>query len=352
MHIHIFIEDMQDLFFRDDIIFLWFGMNEYLLTIAIPTYNREKLLRRLLNSIVTELYDCVEVLVSDNASSDGTEEMIHSEFPQITYYRNSTNIGPDSNFLECYKKAKGEYVWLVGSDDVILEGAIDRIISFLRKNSELKLPLIFLNHNSFSGEYLGAGCCSESFLDMNEEDKVATSKSELVKYSGRQLTFISAFLMRTDDLHSIKNPENYLYTNFIQTYLAFDVCVKSDRFGIIFYPCVTQDLTPGNSSLYMNYAKEFEVFGPCMYNVMVRHAIASGFNSHQMRKVFIKGLTRSYAAWFLWACASESRKEIKKMRKIIWPVLKNYPFSCFLVFPFSVVPPWMARVYVKMKKRG
>lgn len=326
-----------------------FSMRDYLLTVAIPTYNREKLLRRLLKSIVGELSDCVEVLVSDNASTDGTEEMMHSEFPQVVYYRNSTNIGPDSNFLECYRKAKGKYVWLVGSDDVVLDGALSRILSFLSENSGLKLPLVFLNHNSFSGEFTGKGCCSKSYLDISVKDKVVTSKSELIKYSGRQLTFISAFLLRTDDLHNIKNPEKYLNTNFIQTYLAFDVCKKSDCFGVVFYPCVTQDLTPGNSSLYMNYAKEFEVFGPCMYDVMVRHASEDGFNYSQMKRTFIKGMTRSYAAWFLWSCASESRKEIRNFRKIIWPVLKNYPVSCFLVFPFSIVPSWMAKKYVQMK---
>ena len=99
--------------------------NEFLLTIAIPTYNRKNMLKRALDSIVNQLNPRVEILVSDNASNDGTDDMMAESYPMIRYIRNKTNMGSDKNFLQCYRKAKGKYVILLGSDDRLADGAID-----------------------------------------------------------------------------------------------------------------------------------------------------------------------------------------------------------------------------------
>ena len=72
----------------------------YKLTIAIPTYNRKDLLERCLNSIIPQMDKDIEIFISDNASSDGTEEMVREKFnyPFIRYRKNEENIGSDRNF--------------------------------------------------------------------------------------------------------------------------------------------------------------------------------------------------------------------------------------------------------------
>ena len=67
------------------------GTTDILLTIAIPTYNRKNLLKRALESIISQLNSRIEVLVSDNASDDGTDEMMAEYFPMIRYIKNETN---------------------------------------------------------------------------------------------------------------------------------------------------------------------------------------------------------------------------------------------------------------------
>ncbi|MHB0913507.1 MAG: glycosyltransferase family 2 protein [Armatimonadota bacterium] len=112
------------------------------LSVCIPTYNRAKLLRSALFSVmpqVAELNGKVELIVCDNCSDDMTQEVVqaapYSEL--IRYTRNSENIGAARNFALCVEKATGEYVWLVGDDDIIREDGLARLMSVLENHPEV-----------------------------------------------------------------------------------------------------------------------------------------------------------------------------------------------------------------------
>lgn len=107
-----------------------------LLSICIPTYNREGFLRECLASIQAEgLYDQFEIVVSDNASTDQTlnvlEEFRH-RLP-LRWTVQDSNIGPDRNFDAVVAFAEGEYCWLLGSDDVAEPDAVARLLKALRR---------------------------------------------------------------------------------------------------------------------------------------------------------------------------------------------------------------------------
>ena len=85
------------------------------LTIAIPTYNRgNKLKLALENLLQCTKGKNVEILVSDNASTDNSEEVVRQvqrSHHEVQYFRNNSNLGFDGNFLNCFCRATGEYVW-------------------------------------------------------------------------------------------------------------------------------------------------------------------------------------------------------------------------------------------------
>jgi glycosyltransferase involved in cell wall biosynthesis len=113
-----------------------------LLTIAVPTFNRSRYLEELLPQLVTQIERepqyLVELLVIDNASTDGTRDLIASKFAgSLRYLRNPENIGGDRNFLECIKAAQGKYVWLFGDDEVINPGGVRRVIEALAQDPDL-----------------------------------------------------------------------------------------------------------------------------------------------------------------------------------------------------------------------
>lgn len=110
---------------------------EPLLTVAIPTFNRAQFLDLCLASLVPQVRgrdDAVELVVCDNASIDGTSGVIEKyrqRFPRLRYLPSPADIGSDRNIARCFDAARGHYVLLFGDDDVLLPGAVDRILEAL-----------------------------------------------------------------------------------------------------------------------------------------------------------------------------------------------------------------------------
>ena len=92
-----------------------------LLTIGIPVFNGASFIGELLESIKIPDYlsDKIEIIVSDNCSTDETIEVV-SKFSKVVVLKNESNIGYDANAFKIYNVANGEYVWTIGSDDVVL----------------------------------------------------------------------------------------------------------------------------------------------------------------------------------------------------------------------------------------
>ncbi|MGH7828212.1 MAG: glycosyltransferase family 2 protein [Candidatus Binatia bacterium] len=92
-----------------------------LVSIAIPTYNRAaRYLPLTLDSALAQTYPEIEVIVSDNASSDHTTDLVlgHRD-RRIRYFRQENNIGPYDNWRCCLQQARGNYFLLLHDDDLI-----------------------------------------------------------------------------------------------------------------------------------------------------------------------------------------------------------------------------------------
>ena len=115
------------------------------LSICIPTYNRCSDLRRLLDSIVELGGDSVangdiEVVISDNASSDNTHAMVNeyvNSIPQIKYALNTSNIGFAANINQAVEFGLGKYCWLMGSDERIVQGSIGAILKLVQTDPDI-----------------------------------------------------------------------------------------------------------------------------------------------------------------------------------------------------------------------
>jgi glycosyltransferase involved in cell wall biosynthesis len=107
-----------------------------LLSICIPTFNRADQLKDALFAASRELASVdgeVEVIVSDNCSNDQTAEYVR-EFGELKYFRNDSNVGAARNFHRCVERAQGEFVWIIGDDDVLLPGSVSRVLAIVRQN--------------------------------------------------------------------------------------------------------------------------------------------------------------------------------------------------------------------------
>jgi glycosyltransferase involved in cell wall biosynthesis len=111
-----------------------------LLTITIPTYKRPELLHKNLVRILEQAapHDDVSVLVLDDSDGSGNAACIASirtRFPQarLNYVINERNLGIDENIKNCIMSATTEYVWLLGEDDLLTPGALDKVKAALLK---------------------------------------------------------------------------------------------------------------------------------------------------------------------------------------------------------------------------
>lgn len=92
------------------------------LTIGLPVYNGERHLRSALDSILAQSFADFEVIISDNASTDGTEAICRSYLAKdnrVRYYRNDANLGVSRNFNLTFERASGRYFKWAAADDVL-----------------------------------------------------------------------------------------------------------------------------------------------------------------------------------------------------------------------------------------
>jgi abequosyltransferase len=111
------------------------------LSICIPTYNRAALLKETIEAIRAQSAD-VEIVVSDNASTDGTAELmtaLAARDPRIVSVRQPENRGADANYLEVVRHATAEFCWLMGSDDYPPPGAVAEVSAALADDIDVLL---------------------------------------------------------------------------------------------------------------------------------------------------------------------------------------------------------------------
>ncbi|HEX3463989.1 MAG TPA: glycosyltransferase [Candidatus Elarobacter sp.] len=94
-----------------------------LISVLIPNYNYVKYVATAVDSALAQTYPNVEVIVSDNCSTDGAWELLNERYgaePRVRLYRNATNIGMARNFDRLMELARGEYVMCLSSDDFLM----------------------------------------------------------------------------------------------------------------------------------------------------------------------------------------------------------------------------------------
>jgi len=112
-------------------------MASYDVSIVVVSFNTREFTLACLKSIYRETSGAeFEVIVFDNASSDGSADAIAAEFPQARLIRSHQNVGfAAANNLSA-AEAGGEYLLLLNPDTVVLDNAVRRLLAFARKNPD------------------------------------------------------------------------------------------------------------------------------------------------------------------------------------------------------------------------
>lgn len=116
-------------------------INHPLVSICIPTYNSALFLEQTLNAIAAQTYKHIEVIISDNASTDETPDIIQPYCDRYgwTFYRNEVNIGAGNNFNKLLELANGEYIAIYHADDIYDPTIVEKSVQAFQQSDNIGL---------------------------------------------------------------------------------------------------------------------------------------------------------------------------------------------------------------------
>lgn len=313
----------------------------YLLTIAIPTYNRAKYLKRALQSITEQYDNRLEIIVSDNASQDTTEEVVNEmkEYIPIKYIKNKENIGSDLNFLQCFHEAKGKYIVLLGDDDLIIDGKMSIILNFLESFEDLSL--VFLNHTYFTGNYDKSDPGRYYNSDINNRSML--SKTEFFDYVKYEIIYMSSVVLSTERVNKIKDAEKYSWTFFMHSCLAFESTKNDDyNLGLVGIPCIAKDNTADEHT----YVNKPEIYFPayCRGKKYLFYELAPycGYSKKQMKKIFYKS-SLHFERYIIRLNAENYPNWKECFWNYAYPAIKEFPIAWIKIIPAAIMPRFFAK---------
>ncbi len=114
-------------------------------SVCIPTYNRAKLVREAIESVLAQSFEDFELIVCDNASEDDTESVVRSfSDKRVRYFRNPQNLGHRENWNGCLHLARGNYIAILPDDDMMLPENLAKKVKVL-----LRSPQVGLVHSKY-----------------------------------------------------------------------------------------------------------------------------------------------------------------------------------------------------------
>lgn len=100
------------------------------ISVIIPSFNKAKFIAKTLDSIISQNYENVEVIIQDGSSTDGTLKVIEKyaqKYPGIIRYQSKKDKGQWDAINKGFKKAKGKIVTFINADDIYIKGAFNEI---------------------------------------------------------------------------------------------------------------------------------------------------------------------------------------------------------------------------------
>ena len=195
-----------------------------ILTIAIPTFNRGTYLDVALNQIYGELlsleHTYIEIIVSNNSSTDDTR-LIVSQHERIglklRYIENDRNIGSDKNIAQCFNEAKGDYVLILGDDDLIVDGALKLLINQLK---EKRFGVVCLRSYGFNNDF------KKELPFSKLHDEIYTNAGKFLTKISPLMTLISGCVIQKNLLRLI-DANQYCGENLVQVHLVIQAALSA-----------------------------------------------------------------------------------------------------------------------------
>lgn len=261
-------------------------MKNPLLSICIPTYNRAHYLKDCLISIQTQfdenkdLLDLVEVVISDNASTDNTKEVAQSYAPifnNFLYVSSEKNVGFDLNIVNVITNATGKYCWYLADDDVLINGSIDYIVKKLQTN---EYDVITVGSHPVTGDDY------KTRKVFNDTDIFETTNGDDFLHDNNSLGGVSNLIFNREQWMKCLTIHDYL-TWWLYNETVVKIFLVTDKKMLN----VLQTLVyTGQDCRWSENGAELTTF--VNSNLMIERMIGFGFNKARIDKLLYKNRRR------------------------------------------------------------
>lgn len=188
------------------------------LSICMATYNRGAFIGRTLDSILPQMGPDIELVVVDGASPDETPQVMAlraAADPRIRYFRETENAGFDGDFDKAVGYARGEFCWLLCDDDLLHDGAVDRVLQALRGDPDLVVVNARVMNYSFSEELVPRLMKVAADRDFGPQDR-----DDLFVEVANYLSFIGGVVIRRESWQA-RDRKSYYGSLFVHMGVIF-----------------------------------------------------------------------------------------------------------------------------------
>lgn len=327
------------------------------LSLCIPTYKRAALLEQALTAVLAQITpamaSCVEMIVLDNASPDDTPGVVQraqAAFPHtpLRCVRRPENIGPDANFTDALAQARGEFLLLLSDDDVLLPGAVARLLELIAAHPDF--DAFSLNARPFSQSPDEA---AQSIFRL-DQDKVLKTRDEALVFLNTHITFLSCIAFRRAAVEG-KEYADKAGSLLIQAFFFVDALSPGHGLYVTRQPYLAQRADNNQGFDF------FEVFVTNFNRVLV-YARQRGYSEAAIRQVQAKALR--FVCYFVGVFKTKGRvgtirPDYRDGLRRVWRVYGPHPALLIIVSMILLPRPLygllftrLHTLYKRVRRRG
>lgn len=304
-------------------------MGNVKLSICIPTYNFGEFIGETIESIIEQAGDEVEIVVGDGASTDNTEEIIRgyqSRFPNIFYHKFERKGGIDLDLAKTVGLAKGDYCWLLSSDDVLRPGAIRRVLDEIQFGHA-----IYLCNRTDCDRSLNEISCSYWLLSKHgdgvfdfSDNSVLLGYLKSAQSLGALFSYISSIIVRRADWEGISEIGILMGSNYAHVFKLFSIAQSGGKVGYIKDSLVSTRLF--NDSFMVNGIARRYLIDLNGYQILADHL----FIDNNVREAF-KSVMRREHKWYFLAGLANKVKDRDEWNVLVGK-LRSYGYHPAMLF--------------------
>lgn len=319
-------------------------MDNNLLTIIIPTYNRCNDLETCLSYVIPQVKkykDKVHIYISDNASTDNTPNLVQkyiNDYPDIiTYYRQAQNITASPNFNHAVHNVQSEYIYILSDDDIIIPGFIVLMLGYIEQYPDIEYYYLnqYIADMNMSNASIYNSNLTMNYITLYENG------GELIKKYLNGPSCISANLFKRKIWINATKDMKEDCPGYVWLSILFHGVIRSKSVATINYPMFTAR-TPIVQRYSTNWPWYYikglgqlftylDSIYPGIYNTWIQH------QQHTERRLFLMML-----------CSIANEKVLyRKRSKEIKPFIKSRMVRFFYDTLTTIIPGWFAIKIIK-----